>query len=465
LSNRIRQSSTAAKLPSGGAVDSRVRFVQRADCGTRSVGGGEGSSRVRANAANERLSSLSSRERGRKWEADAFEKLLRPLGPERFLAEIWNRKPYVISGRHADHYADLVTTADMDAIIGMSDLDPSAPERFIELVRYGASGQEAKPIPRTRHGLPDLQHVYQAYAEGYSINANFLQRRWQPVSSLCLDLQRVLHHPVVAYLFLTPPFTQAFEPHFDVWSTFILQIEGAKNWKLYHREVTSPLEHMRSSVGESQLGEPSFEVCLRAGDLLYVPAGYVHQALALDVPSLHLSVSIRTLHWAHILANAITLAAERDVSLRDELPVGFLNSDEARRELERRLHEFGGGVFKGIRLEDAFLPLGQRYEYAQTMPLDGHLVTINRIGDLDLDSVVTRRPGMMCMTRCTEAEAVLWFQGNLLRAPVGIERALRFVAQKERFVVREVPDCLTDDGKLVLVRRLVAEGLLAMAPD
>jgi hypothetical protein len=47
-----------------------------------------------------------------------------------------------------------------------------------------------------------------------------------------------------------------------------------------------------------------------------------------------------------------------------------------------------------------------------------------------------------------------------VRGPASIESALRFIAAAEAFQVRELPDALTDQSKLVLVRRLVREGLL-----
>ena len=41
--------------------------------------------------------------------------------------------------------------------------------------------------------------------------------------------------------------------------------------------------------------------------------------------------------------------------------------------------------------------------------------------------------------------------------------ALRFIAAEPRFAVRSLPDSLANESKLVLARRLVREGLLAIA--
>ena len=69
---------------------------------------------------------------------------------------------------------------------------------------------------------------------------------------------------------------------------------------------------------------------------------------------------------------------------------------------------------------------------------------------------------MQCTVTRTDEQAAIWFSGVPVEAPASIEPALRFVARTERFAVRDLPDCLTEKGKGVLVRRLVREGLLAV---
>jgi hypothetical protein len=47
--------------------------------------------------------------------------------------------------------------------------------------------------------------------------------------------------------------------------------------------------------------------------------------------------------------------------------------------------------------------------------------------------------------------------------PASLAPALRFVAERKSFFVHELPDQLTDDGKLNLVRRLVEDDFLRIA--
>ena len=47
--------------------------------------------------------------------------------------------------------------------------------------------------------------------------------------------------------------------------------------------------------------------------------------------------------------------------------------------------------------------------------------------------------------------------------PAKIAPALHFISRTERFTPRDLPDNLTSDAKLVLVRRLIREKLLRVA--
>lgn len=46
-------------------------------------------------------------------------------------------------------------------------------------------------------------------------------------------LQEYFHCMVGINVYLTPPNSQGFAPHFDDIEAFVLQIEGKKRWKLY----------------------------------------------------------------------------------------------------------------------------------------------------------------------------------------------------------------------------------------
>lgn len=400
--------------------------------------------------------------------SNPFEKLLEPMTWATFLEQVWERQPCLITGRGPDHYADVLTSADLDAVICASASGTSGKPvtqlglGAVNLVQYGEAGQTFKAIPRTTQGLPDLRYVYQEYAAGCSVSIDSLQRYWQPVAQFCNVLQQVLHHPIGAYLFLTPAGAQAYAPHYDPYDTFLLQIDGAKQWQVYEPLVSLPLASMQRPVQDEELGQPVLESRLEAGDLLYIPRGYIHRGLTADVSSLHLTLAVRAIRWVHVLEHAIRRASERDILLREAVPAGFLQSEAAAESMEQRFRDIVKTVFDDLPFAIVMRSLTKMFADHQQVPLDGHFLSLDRLGDIDANTVVKRRSGMLCTVSRTRELAMLWFSGSPVEAPLEIEPALRFIASSERFAVRELPDCLTENGKCVLVRRLVREGLLAL---
>jgi hypothetical protein len=119
-------------------------------------------------------------------------------------------------------------------------------------------------------------------------------------------------------------------------------------------------------------------------------------------------------------------------------------------------------VAERARVEDAIPPLVKRFAYAQQVPLDGHFASMDRLHQLDLDTWVERRSGVHCVAFATDQHAVVEFAGNRIEEARALEPALRFVAQADRFAVRDLPDCLSDEDKCALVGRLAAQGLLTL---
>jgi hypothetical protein len=124
---------------------------------------------------------------------------------------------------------------------------------------------------------------------------------------------------------LTPANAQAFEAHFDWMDGFVVQIHGEKRWKVYDTLVMQPRPDMRFKPSTSDvagLGEPLAELLLDAGDVLYIPAGFVHQAENKQdektmTPSLHLTFGMEVgTHYSwevllhHIVDAGLDLAEE-----------------------------------------------------------------------------------------------------------------------------------------------------------
>jgi len=89
---------------------------------------------------------------------------------------------------------------------------------------------------------------------------------------------------------------------------------------------------------------------------------------------------------------------------------------------------------------------------------------LEQLHQVTLNSMITKRHGMICWIATHDHQASIQFPGNAVTGPGWIEPALRFIAATDTFAVRSLPDVLSDNSKLVLVRRLIREGWLKVVP-
>ena len=80
--------------------------------------------------------------------------------------------------------------------------------------------------------MPGL--VWEKYEDGCSIRLLNPQTFIPAIFTMNTTLQEYFHCMVGANVYLTPPNSQGFAPHYDDIEAFVLQIEGKKRWRLYN---------------------------------------------------------------------------------------------------------------------------------------------------------------------------------------------------------------------------------------
>ena len=394
-------------------------------------------------------------------------KLLAPVGAEAFLRDTWEREPLVLQRGEPGYYAGLFALADLDGVIAFTR------PRFTEPGAF----RGGPPAARTyvQGWLPDRQlvpaEVYpgigdlrQTFAQGKTVIIRSMQHRWPAIAALCRGLEAVFHCPVHANLYLTPPASQGFEPHLDTHEVFALQLDGAKQWRLYGPAATLPLAEDKTSLPRARLGRPR-EVRLEAGDLLYLPRGHAHEAFTTDSASLHLTVGVNVYRWADLLHQALAEVTRRDARFRETLPPGVVVGQPLPAGVTQRFQDLLQALAQAARAEDAARRLGDQFFDELAMLPGATFVPPEGVERMDLDTVVSRSPGSICRVLADGEGAVIEFPGGRVAGPARIAPALRFIAGSERFPVRDLPDGLGDDAKLVLARRLVREGLLSIVRE
>ena len=141
---------------------------------------------------------------------------------------------------------------------------------------------------------------------------------------------------------------------------FALQIDGEKTWRLYEGRFENPVERpgynyssLPRSHHEDAKGALLGESVMTPGDVLYIPRGQYHEALASRNASLHLSFGVTEATGQDFL-NILTNSLSDDALFRAPLP-HFDNPKahlEHLQKLSHRLAEMGAGEDSSHRMRD-----------------------------------------------------------------------------------------------------------------
>ena len=93
-------------------------------------------------------------------------------------------------------------------------------------------------------------------------------------------------------------------------------------------------------------------------------------------------------------------------------------------------------------------------------PADGHFAQLVRLGEIGPETVVRRRAGFTPSVERGDGEASIRFAASTVSVPGALGPALEHIRDHERFRVRDLPGPVDDESRLVVVRRLIRDGLL-----
>ncbi|KAA0191349.1 Lysine-specific demethylase NO66, partial [Fasciolopsis buskii] len=253
-----------------------------------------------------------------------FEVIIAPLSTEDFFKKYFEKHPLRVQ-RNSSHYNDWLSTRDIDLMLRKQRVMFG---EHLDLASYeGGRRYTLNPPGRAFRSV-----VWDHYKMGCSVRLLCPQLFLPQVRYRLSLLQEYFGCFVGANVYLTPPGSQGFAPHYDDIEAFIMQLEGSKEWRIYAPRSPSEKLPRESSPNftEKDLGKPMMTVTLKPGDLLYLPRGFIHQGSTSDeTHSLHLTISTYQKHtWGDFLSKLIPIALqsamETDVEFREGLPIGFL---------------------------------------------------------------------------------------------------------------------------------------------
>ncbi|ETB51742.1 cupin, partial [Mycobacterium avium 10-5560] len=246
--------------------------------------------------------------------------LLRPLGVDAFLNEIWATRHHHIDRCRPGYFDGLLPgPSAVDGLLEQVRPDPAA-------VRLVKDGEDRDPAGYRRgDGTLNAGGARDGLADGYTLVLNGLERYLRTVASLSHAIEVELNFPTRVNAYVTPPHSTGFVPHYDPHDVLVLQIEGCKTWRVSD-EPPVPPQQIQSRKGVGADGPASrTDVCLRPGDVLYLPRGQVHSARTHSEPSVHLTVGLHAPTVLTLVTSALHALSLRDPRVHDRLPPRHLD--------------------------------------------------------------------------------------------------------------------------------------------
>ncbi|MFJ4656812.1 cupin domain-containing protein [Nocardia sp. NPDC088792] len=384
--------------------------------------------------------------------------LLAPISPETFRAEYWERQPLLVRRDDPGHYDGFLTLDDIDAMISMA----GAALSDVMVVSDGKTWKPGELAQGGRDALTNsLAALYERYRAGSTVVLNYAHDRWEPLQRSARRLGTELGALVRMNIYLTPPGSRGFKPHYDRHDVFVVQVHGSKQWQLGDPPYELPLHEL--PFGFAQEGTTlDREIELNAGDLLYLPRGTLHTAATGASASAHVTLGVHPVIWGHVLADAVQDIILTDARFRGGLPAGFTRDDALRDQVGQTFAELVEVLRERLTPHELTARAAHRATSNGSPALRHQLLDLERAATLDADTPVRRRPDTRSLLTETAAGPVLRVHHKAIPLSAPAVRVVRHAesAAAEWFSAAAISDGSAD--YLDAIRTLVSDGFLTL---
>ena len=227
-----------------------------------------------------------------------FRQLMAPITPEQFFDEYYDKKALYIPG-NAEKIANICS---WDHINDLLQMVTNWSDKNLKIVIDAKTVQPQSFCERTTNRdrlgsmRPQPHKVAQMFEQGTTVVLDLMETMNPGIRAATEAIQMATGFRVSCNAYCSRQQRKAFDSHFDFMDVFALHIEGTKTWRIYKGRFENPLERVgydNSSHSpeflEKDKGDLLMEIEMKPGDMLYLPKGVYHDALASTQACLHLS--------------------------------------------------------------------------------------------------------------------------------------------------------------------------------
>jgi hypothetical protein len=210
-------------------------------------------------------------------------------------------------------FDDLLAVADLERLVSSGALRTPG----LRLVKEGGTiseGQYAREIswrPKPFTGVVDPDRVAEAFADGSTIVLQALHHTWPPLARFCVHSKQSSAAASRRTRTTRPAVRRALLSTTTRTTSSSSRSPARSTGGIYEPLLELPLKAQRWSSSLGSPGPTVLELTLRAGDTLYLPRGWLHDALTSDTDSLHITVGVNVHTWIDAFRAALDECAGR----------------------------------------------------------------------------------------------------------------------------------------------------------
>jgi len=256
-----------------------------------------------------------------------FADLISPVTREKFESDYCGKAHLCVSGND-DKFEDVASWDVINELLADSTLWTG---RLLTLAKQGPTLDPKTycVVETDRDGhviqrpVPELIHKH--LEDGATLVLNHADTLTPELSGVAGCLQLQFRAQVKCNIYCSWQASQGFATHFDGTDVFVLQIAGRKFWNLYEGFYEKPLSSspyvfkLGAEENERLKGDCIEKVELTPGDVLYIPRGQYHDAIASSEASLHLTFGIVPLVGVNVF-DVVKAQLENDPLFNKPLP-------------------------------------------------------------------------------------------------------------------------------------------------
>ncbi|MEG4206788.1 cupin domain-containing protein [Microcoleus sp. Pol7_A1] len=203
--------------------------------------------------------------------------LLQPYNLKEFLDNNWTTKAVLIPSEGKKNFVHLFSWEKLNYLLNFHEL------RYPD-IRLAIGG---KVLDESAN-----ENLIKSCQSGATLIINEVHKLIPEIANFAAEIKSDFGYGNQVNAYCSWPEKQGFFSHYDTHEVFILQVDGIKQWYVFEDTIKYPLKDQKSSSFPPPETEAYLSCILHPGDVLYIPRGHWHYAVACEEPSLHLTLGI-----------------------------------------------------------------------------------------------------------------------------------------------------------------------------